>query len=253
MAKELTSRDYWEDYYKHNHADKNHITSVCSQYDAYWNDLISENSESKSIIEIGGYPGRYLAYLAHRYKLEPTCLDFNSDETQIERTFQAMDVNNYHLLQKDFSTYAPKKTYDYVISLGFVEHFDDFNAILDKHAAYLKPGGKMLIMIPNKRYLRRFYGYLLDYKNLKAHNLKCMSLKTFRDFGKRNHLKINCLEYWGGFQFSVHQKLNFFQKITYKVARLIFKFGLNPYIEKHPTKYLSASLIAIYEKPDIAE
>jgi 2-polyprenyl-3-methyl-5-hydroxy-6-metoxy-1,4-benzoquinol methylase len=249
MTEKLTTRNYWENYYKNNHADKKHIVNTCSQYDSYWDEFIKEDSQSKSIIEIGGYPGRYLAYLADKYKLEPTCLDYNSDTTQIERTFAVMNVGTYHLLDKDFTEYQTEVQYDYVISLGFVEHFDDFNAILDKHTAYLKPGGKMLIMIPNKRYLRRFYGYLLDYKNLKAHNLKCMSLKTFQDFGQRNNLKVSCLEYNGGFQFSVHQKLNFLQKLIFKATRIIFKFGLNPYIEKHPSKYLSASIIGVFEKP----
>jgi SAM-dependent methyltransferase len=249
MADELTTRKYWEDYYKHNHADKDHIVNLCSQYDSYWDDLIPTSSQDKTLLEVGGYPGRYLAYLANKFKLEPTCLDFNSDKTQIQRTFAIMNVSDYHLLQKDFTKSEPEKTYDFVFSIGFVEHFEDFNAILDKHAAYLKPGGKILILIPNKRYVRRVYGYLVDYKNLKAHNLKCMSLKTFRDFGKRNGLKINRLEYRGGFPFSVHQKLNIFQKIIFKGTRAIFKFGLNPYLRKHPSKYFSESIIGIFEKP----
>ena len=249
MADKLTTKNYWEDYYKHNHADLKHIINVCAKYDSYWDEMISDDSQSKSIIEIGGYPGRYLAYLANKYELEPTCLDYNSDDKQIQRTFATMDVSNYHLLKKDFNLYQPEKTYDYVFSIGFVEHFDDFDAILDKHIAYLKPGGKMLILIPNKRYLRQVYGYLVDYNNLKAHNLKCMSLKTFRDFGKRNNLKTTRLEYRGGFPFSVHQRLNFLQKLLFKGTRVIFKFGLNPYLEKHPSKYFSESIIGIYEKP----
>lgn len=249
MAEELTTKAYWEDYYKHNHADKNHIISICSQYDSYWEDLISADSQSKTILEVGGYPGRYLAYLAHKYKLEPTCLDFNSDKKQIEQTFAIMDVNNYHLLEKDFTISQPEQTYDFVFSIGFIEHFEDYDAILDKHAEYLNPGGKMLILIPNKRYLRRLYGYLVDYNNLKAHNLKCMSLKTFKDFGERKNLKISRLEYRGGFPFSVHQKLNDVQRLIFKATRFIFKFGLNPYLVKHPSKYFSESIIGIFEKP----
>jgi SAM-dependent methyltransferase len=245
----LTSQQYWENYYKHSHADKKHIMSVCSQYDPFWNTFITDSSAGKTAIEIGGYPGRYLAYLADKFKLEPTCLDFNSDEKQIQRTFETMDVSNYHILQRDFNLYLPKNQYDYVFSLGFIEHFENYDEILDKHLVYLKPGGRLLVMVPNKRYFRKIYGYLVDYKNLKAHNLKCMSLKTFKDFGKRNKLKTLCLEYQGGFQFTVHQKLNFFQKLIFKTTRLLFKYKINPYLEKNPTKYLSAGIVVIYEKP----
>lgn len=250
MKTNLTTREYWEGYYSHDHSARKHIVTVCSRYDKFWDALITKNSDTKqSIIEIGGYPGRYLAYLSDKYELEPTCLDFNTDESQLNKTFQSMGISNYHIIESDFNTHRPKCAYDYVISLGFIEHFDNFNDVMDKHLEYLKPGGKLLIMIPNKRYLRRIYGYLVDYKNLKAHNLKCMNLKTFRNFATRNNLTIKHLEYWGGFPFGVHQKLNFFQKLIYKFTRLLFKFVLNPFIEKHPNKYLSSSLMAIYQKP----
>ncbi len=249
MSEKLTTKQYWENYYKNDHTTREHVVTVCSQFDKYWDCLVNKQNKSQTIIEIGGYPGRYLAYLAEKYDLQPTCLDFNTDETQIRRTFESMGISNFQILEKDFLKYTPESTYDYVISIGFIEHFENFDEVLDKHVSYLKPGGRLYIMIPNKRYFRKLYGYLVDYKNLKAHNLKCMSLKTFKDFAERNSLKIDTLEYYGGFPFSVHQELNFFQKVIYKLTRLLFKFKINPYLEKHPSKYLSSSIIGIYEKP----
>lgn len=249
MGTELTTQEYWEDYYNHDHSTKKHIETVCSRYDSFWDTLISNNRGNQSIIEIGGYPGRYLAYLGAKYNLEPTCLDFNSDASQLEKTFASMGVNNYHLLEVDFNEYRPEKQYDYVFSLGFIEHFENYDEILDKHLNYLKPGGRILVMVPNKRYLRKLYGYLVDYKNLKAHNLKCMNVKTFESFAARNNLRIERLEYRGGFPFGVHQKLNVFQKLIFKPTRIFCKYVLNPYLEKHPSKYLSEGLVAVYEKP----
>ncbi|WP_104734341.1 class I SAM-dependent methyltransferase [Hanstruepera ponticola] len=249
METELTTREYWEGYYKHDHSGRKHIVTVCSKYDLFWNTLITHDSKKQTIIEIGGYPGRYLAYLADKYQLKPTCLDFNSDASQLQKTFASMGVFDYHLLEADFNIHTTKQQYDYVISLGFIEHFENFDTVLDKHLDYLKPGGRLLVMVPNKRYLRKFYGYLVDYKNLKAHNLKCMNFNTFKGFAKRNNLKILRLEYHGGFPFGVHQKLNIFQKFIFKSTRIIFKYVINPYLEKHPTKYLSATLVAVYEKP----
>jgi 2-polyprenyl-3-methyl-5-hydroxy-6-metoxy-1,4-benzoquinol methylase len=245
----LTTKAYWEGYYSKDHTNKQHIINVCSYYDDFWQQLIGEQNKGKSIIEIGGFPGRYLAYLSSKFELTPTCLDYNSDASQIENSFKIMEVNNFTILQEDFTVFRPTQQYDYVISNGFIEHFDDFNSILDLHAQYLKPGGKMLIMIPNKRYLRQVYGYLCDYKNLKAHNLKSMKLSVFRKFAKRNNLNIETLQYYGGFPFSVHQKQNLFQKVLSKSFRLIFK-KMNPTLMKHPSKYLSASIISIFEKPE---
>jgi len=244
----LTTQKYWEGYYKKNHADKKHIIAVCAYYDKFWEQLIEKKSEKQTIIEIGGFPGRYLAYLSSKYNLEPTCLDYNSDAKQIEATFKTMQVKTFHILQKDFTKHKPEQQYDYVISNGFIEHFQNFNEILDLHVQYLKPGGKMLIMIPNKRYLRKVYGLLCDYNNLKMHNLKSMKLKVFKNFALKNNFKINTLQYYGGFPFSVHQKQNVFQKILSKSFRLIFK-QVNPFLMKHPSKYFSASIISIFEKP----
>jgi cyclopropane fatty-acyl-phospholipid synthase-like methyltransferase len=245
----LTTKQYWESYYKNDHSSKEHIIHVCSYYDALWNQFIDEDSTNKTIIEIGGFPGRYLAYLASTYQLEPTCLDYNSDLLQIKSTFNVMNVDSYHILQEDFTIYQPKQRYDYVLSNGFIEHFEDYNAILDQHLAYLKPGGKLLIMIPNMKGYIRVYKYLVDYKNLKVHNLKCMSLNIFKNFAKRHSLEIHYLNYFGGFPFNVHQNLNFAQNIFYKVHRLLFKKKLNALVEGHPSKHFSSTIIAMFQKP----
>lgn len=247
MSNKLTTQEYWENYYNKNYGNKEHIVSVCSYYDTFWNQLFDKNETDKSIIEIGGFPGRYLAYLSSKFHLVPTCLDFNSDSKQIEATFNAMGVKDYSILQKDFTEFIPDKTYDFVISNGFIEHFEDFEDILDLHVSYLKADGKLFVMIPNKRYFRKVYGFLCDYNNLKAHNLKSMKLKVFKEFAKRNNLKIITLQYYGGFPYSVHQKLNVFQNIIYRVTRKVSQI-VNPILMKYPSKYFSASIITIFEK-----
>lgn len=244
----LTTKKYWEAYYKHNHANKKHIISVCSYYDRFWDEFIGENSKDKTLIEIGGFPGRYLAYLSSKYGLEPTCLDYNSDVSQIESTFEIMGVDNYHIIQEDFTKFKPTQKYDYMISNGFIEHFKNFNEILDFHVQYLKPKGKMLIMIPNMKGYIRFYKYLVDYKNLKIHNLRCMSLSVFNEFAKHNNLRIIHLDYYGGFPYNVHQKLNIIQKVIYKGHWYIFKKWLNKKLIKKPSPYFSSSIIAIFEQ-----
>ncbi|WP_262733109.1 class I SAM-dependent methyltransferase [Gaetbulibacter sp. NE] len=248
MDKTLTSKSYWENYYKANHAQRQHIIDVCSYYDGFWSQFF-DAEKGKTFIEIGGFPGRYLAYVAARYGVTPTCLDYNSNTSQITSTFEVMGVTSYHILQEDFLNYSPKQTYDYVFSNGFIEHFEDFDHVMDLHLRYLKPGGRLMVMVPNKRYLRRWYGYLCDYDNLKAHNLKCMKLSVFKAFAKRHNLETKVLQYYGGFPFSVHQKLNVFQRLLFKVTRLLFKKGINPILMKHPSKYFSSTIIAQYEKP----
>lgn len=153
------------------------------------------------------------------------------------------------IIQADFLEYEPTQQYDLVLSNGFIEHFVNYDEVLDRHMKYLKPGGAILIMIPNKRFLRKYYGLIVDRANLRAHNLKSMRIKVFRDYAIRNSLAIEKLSYYGGFAYRVHQKLNLPQKALYKVIRaLSIKF--NPFLESHPSPFYSGSIVAIFHKPN---
>jgi cyclopropane fatty-acyl-phospholipid synthase-like methyltransferase len=244
----LTDQKYWETYYSKAQTQKAQIITVVSAYDKYWDILINNNGNKnkKTIIELGGYPGRYLAYLSHKYDLTPTCLDFNSDKSKVEESMKAFNITDYSIIQADILNYKPTEKYDIIISNGFIEHFEDYETVLNNHKLYLKEGGTMLVMIPNKRWLRKWYGFLVDYNNLKAHNLKCMHKKTFKNFAHANNYKLLVNTYFSGFPYSVHQKLNFFQKIIYKLTRLILK-KINPILEKKPSKFYSSSIISVYK------
>ncbi|MEO8234803.1 MAG: methyltransferase domain-containing protein [Flavobacterium sp.] len=244
----LTTKDYWENYYFKSTTKKCQIQQIVSDYDKYWDILVNNNAfPPKNILEIGGYPGRYLAYLGDKYNLVPSSLDFNSDTKKIEEVMKTFDVKDFQIIQADIFEHVPTEKYDIVISIGFIEHFENFDTVLDKHVNYLKDGATLLVMVPNKRWFRKWYGYLVDYKNLKAHNLKSMKKSVFLDFGKRNNLELLNLEYFGEFQYSLHHDPNLIQKIIYKLAKKIFK-KINPYIKSHPTKYFSSVLIGVYKK-----
>lgn len=222
---------------------------MCSYYDEFWDQFIGLNSPGgKTIIEIGGYPGRYLAYLSSKYGLIPTCLDYNSNSSQIEKSFKVMGVKNFSIIQEDFTAYQPKQDYNYVLSNGFVEHFEDFNSILDLHTKYLKPDGKLCILIPNMKGYIKLYKQLVDSENLKIHNLNSMSLGVFKNFADRHELKISKLTYFGGFPYTVHQPLNLFQKVIFKVHWYLFRKWLNKILIKNPSPSFSSSIIAIFEK-----
>lgn len=205
-------------------------------------------NSAKTIIEIGAFPGRFLAYLSAKYSLKATALDYNSEIDRINDAFTVMYGSRLEeLIKADFLRHTPVTGYDIVLSIGFIEHFANYEEILDRHLLYLNQGGVLVIMIPNKRNFRRLYGYLLDYRNLKAHNLRSMRLSVFRSFASRNRLKIRHLAYQGGFPYRVHQDLNLFQKVIYKAVRA-FSLVLNPFFEKYPCRLWSGTIVAILTK-----
>ena len=244
----MTTQGYWENYYKHVSTQKNVIDRVGQSDDKYWDIFYkAAQLESNNILEIGTYPGRYLAYLASKFNLQPTGIDYNSDSTKIADTMRIMGIENYKYIQEDFFKVVPQEKFDFVFSIGFIEHFANFNEVLDKHVEFMNEKGALLVRIPNKKYFRKWYGLLVDHENLKIHNLKCMDVKVFTAFAERNNLKIHTLQYEGAFAYTVHQKLNFAQKVIYHTVRRISRV-LNPFMTKNPSKFYSSYMVAIFTK-----
>jgi 2-polyprenyl-3-methyl-5-hydroxy-6-metoxy-1,4-benzoquinol methylase len=247
---EFTTQNYWENYYEKSAIEVKQVNAICGMYDPLWDKLVNENkstAKSKTLIEVGAYPGRYLAYLSKKFNLIPTALDYNSDKSKIEETFKKFNITEFEILIADFIKYTNEKKYDIVISNGFIEHFEDYHSIVKKHSELLKEGGTMLIMVPNKRYVRKWFDWLCDYDNLKIHNTKCMSKNEFKNFASDNNLKVIAIGYFGSFAYNVHQSLNLAQNFIYQSTRFFFR-KVNPYISKNPNKYFSSVLYGIYKK-----
>lgn len=245
---EMTDRYYWEQYYKGKSLDLDAIETIGKVYDKYWSVCVDE--KTKSVLEIGAFPGRYLTYVSNKYNLRPTGLDFQSDLTLIDKTLRAFGINDFDLINEDFLQWKPSTTYDLVLSIGFVEHFENYDEVISKHSEILNKGGALFFQIPNKRYLRKWYGQIADSDNLKAHNLKVMSLDVFKLAASQNNMEIEILEYVGPFQYGLHgDQMNAFRKLSYKAFKFLFKtLKLNNLVEKYPSKFWSASIICVMRK-----
>jgi SAM-dependent methyltransferase len=245
----LTDQKYWTDYYGTRKVDTKSVVSICSQFDCYWEKAISMvDPPIRDVVEIGGFPGRYLAYLAWKYNLSPASIDFNSNTKQIEEHFRAFGIDDYSILTENFLEFEPTKKYDLVLSNGFVEHFENHELVLDGHVKYMKEGGVLIVIIPNMRGLIRPYKKLLDRQNLSKHCLDSMKLSVFSRFAERSKLKLICAEYFGDFPFQVHDDLNGLKKHIQKACRILFKYGLNRTIRRYPNPYLSSIIVAILKK-----
>lgn len=176
----LTSKEYWKNYYTGNYA-RDSIIKVCSEWDEIF-DRIPIGNSHKTLLEIGGYPGRYASYLAKKFKLIPSIIDFNPSGSVVENVMKEMQIEKHRYINEDFFSHCTSKKYDLVFSMGFIEHFSDFNRALDLHTKYLSYNGYLLIIIPSKRYGQLIYRYIFDRDDLEKHNKKCMNLKTFVNF-----------------------------------------------------------------------
>jgi SAM-dependent methyltransferase len=95
----------------------------------------------------------------------------------------------------------PASAYDIVVSLGVIEHFNDPTAVVARHIELLKPGGVLILEVPNMA--GRFNHWLLQkakmHDLLEHHNLSVMSKGYFAALAKQFGLEIKFLDYVGGF------------------------------------------------------
>lgn len=156
-------------------------------------------------IEIGCYPGRFLAVLGimghelHGIDMTPKV----ESELPAWLARQGYKIGSIGLA--DAFKFEPGRTYDVVCSFGLIEHFSNWEELFRIHASLVAPGGYLVISTPNFRSpLQRFLHVALDPDNLSQHNLSSMVPKRWRELALDCNLEvIQCggvgrFEFWTG-------------------------------------------------------
>jgi hypothetical protein len=86
-----------------------------------------------------------------------------------------------------------------LLSLGFVEHFRDLDAVFARHRELVRPGGTVVVTVPNFQGLNRVVQRVCDPDWLELHNNAAMGVERLRDLGTRHGLEPRTGRYFGGF------------------------------------------------------
>lgn len=134
-----------------------------------------------NVLEIGFAPGKQLAYVARMFGARVTGLDFSlHGVTFAKEMFERLGIPADLRCEDVFATTLPSNSFDFVYSVGLIEHFDDPRPLVRRHVEFLKPGGVAMILVPNYRDL---YGRLQEYfdpENLAIHNLNIMTCDAMK-------------------------------------------------------------------------
>jgi 2-polyprenyl-3-methyl-5-hydroxy-6-metoxy-1,4-benzoquinol methylase len=210
--------------------------------------------ENLHVLEIGGAPGDYLIYFHKHFKYQVHSLDFSATgNEQTRQNFKRAGIP-IQLYEKDlFSDLSDLPKFDIVFSLGFIEHFDNTLEVVSRHLELVKPGGLLLLGVPN--FTGIYYPFLkrLAPDLLNAHYLDVMHIKNWDNFEKS--LNMTCLykSYVGGFEplnMKKIEKKTLFNKILYfkvKVLMVMFSFRMK-FLRRFNSRLISAYLIGIYKK-----
>jgi SAM-dependent methyltransferase len=258
--KELTEQNFWEDYWKTRGESIIEVKrtkkglSINAILDAF--DKFLKPDENATILEIGGAPGQYLVYMARNFKYKVSSLDYSRvGNEQTIRNMKAcgIDVNVFEkdILAEDFKNGLP--LFDIVYSLGFVEHFEDLNLVVKRHLELLKPGGTLIIGVPNLTGIYRLFLKKTAPGHLAIHNLTSMYEKRWDSFEKEYNLTRLYRSYIGGFEPLVMKKLekknpvNLFLNFIVKGLTVVFSFQFN-FLRKFNSRFWSGYLIGVYKK-----
>lgn len=153
-----TVRKYWDDLWrddlKHDQYYANHdidnTTDGISHLVYY---ALRGCNNGESIVEIGSGPGTRSIPIAKELGLRLTLVDILSSAHQLAIPRAKRYGYRVSPIQADALHLSIKnEIFDYVISIGLNEHFfkNDRQHVFDEHYRITKPGGRTIVIVPNK-------------------------------------------------------------------------------------------------------
>lgn len=230
----LTDQEYWEKEYKNtppNNGAGSDRKSLCRRianlakkligakimrmtesYDEYLlfdvvlKSCLEDVGAGASVIEVGCAPGNHVMKIAGIFDLMPHGVEYTPSGTKLcqanfeRRGYDPCNVHFADFLSEEFQSQHSEK-YSVVVSRGFIEHFENPKDIVKAHLALLKPGGHLVISIPNLRGVYWPWTYVFNNPQLPLHNLDIMQLKNFQKLFDTRELQEQWCGYIGTFNF----------------------------------------------------
>lgn len=181
---DLTDREFWRRYW----TQRDPVRLIDNRF--YYAGLLRRavaDVDAVTFIELGGFPGHFAVFAARYLGLEPTLVDSYIDHDVVRRlaTANGLGGDTITVVEADFRTYEPDRLYDVVLSAGLVEHFDDVEPVLRRHLDFLRPGGLLVVTLPNYLGLNGWFQARFDPDHLAAHNLRTMDVAYLREVMER--------------------------------------------------------------------
>jgi SAM-dependent methyltransferase len=156
-------------------------------------------AHGQSVIEIGCSPARWLVWYAERFGARPVGVEYSAKGAALSRRNMAAAGVEGEVREGDFFSDAiGSERHDLVLSLGFIEHFDDLERAFARHADFVKPGGRVAIGVPNFRGLTGLLQRWGDPALLALHNRDAMRPALYREFAPRHGLELESTAYIDG-------------------------------------------------------
>jgi len=102
------------------------------------------------VLEIGGGGSRVLPHLGLKFRFEVCGTDFSLSGCRLLRANLALvGIPGSVVCEDLFRSSLRGESFDLVYSSGLIEHFEDTLAVVGEHLRLLKPGGRLVLIVPN--------------------------------------------------------------------------------------------------------
>jgi SAM-dependent methyltransferase len=211
----------------------------------------------KSVLEVGCGNSVWLPYLAKKRNLRVFGLDYSEEGCELARIRLATEkvvgtVFCGDLFSPDIKGIGQ---FDFVYSIGVVEHFSDLENVLSNLLKFVKPGGVLLTEVPNLYSVHGIMTFLYQPELFRKHRI--LKKKELQAAYSNAGLSATECNYAGVFSlgivsWGIYQR---FPSLDKKIVPLIKKIQdkINPYLIK-AKKYdgafvLAPFLYAVGKKP----
>jgi 2-polyprenyl-3-methyl-5-hydroxy-6-metoxy-1,4-benzoquinol methylase len=252
----LTQKEYWEDRWDRvrlpaiidptkKHPINKEILHVFEEF---------LPKEKLSAVEIGGAPGQFIAYLSKCYGYETSIIDYSEIGCQkAKQNFDLLGLN-VNIYNRDFfDDLSDIPRFDLVLSMGFIEHFNDLDGVFQRHVNLLKKNGILVLGVPNfggisQKVLARTAPDMLS-----RHNVEAMDLQNWSTLENTYGLVPLFKGYVGGFApknlMRCEQPTLKNLSIRYFFKMVHYLMSALPFLRKYNSPTWSAYLLGIYRLP----
>jgi len=203
MQDTLTKREYWDRQWESLELpvahDLENGTGLALPILKFFEGVLARRPP-KTVLEVGGAPGGYLAYFARHYGSEIHAMDYSEAGCKkTEENFRILGCPITVHRRDIFAVEEGFPKFDLVYSLGLIEHFADPLAVVKAHRNLMKVDGTMILGVPH--FMRVFWPILslLAPRVTHGHNYETLALENWSAFERYLGLKPLAKSYMGGF------------------------------------------------------
>jgi SAM-dependent methyltransferase len=172
-------------------------------------------------IEIGCGTGSYMVYINKEFGYRVDGLDYSHNMDYVRANLLHNGIQDSELFHADFFEFTPPKKYDLVLSGGFAEHFDDYELVVQKHAAWAKTGGLVVIIVPNLTHIHKLLCGWFAPEVLRVHRFPLMREDVMRRALEKAGLCVLHCEYHKTFRptYKLPEPVRLFSRVVEKCLR----------------------------------